>query len=111
MRIIASLLFFSLAIKSVTAQKVELDSAKNERLNTLSKEIANLTRTPLGEGDIILKQWVQYTIEKKGQNRSGIIHFSKDDSTVVWLDDVNRKTSFFYRATNSSPIVTISTKS
>ena len=76
MRIIASLLFFSLAITSVPAQKVELDSAKNDRLNTLSQEIANLTRTPLGEGDLILKQWVQYTINKKGQNRSGIIHFS-----------------------------------
>ncbi|MBM72000.1 MAG: hypothetical protein CL847_04365 [Crocinitomicaceae bacterium] len=111
MRIKASLLFFSLAITSVTAQKVELDSAKNDRLNTLSQEIANLTRTPLGEGDLILKQWVQYTINKKGQNRSGIIHFSKDNSTVVWLDDVNRETSFFYRETNSSPIITVSTKS
>lgn len=111
MRIIASLLFFYLAITSVKAQKVELDSSKNDRLNTLNQQIANLTRTPLGEGDLILKQWVQYTINKNGQNRSGIIHFSKDNSTVVWLDDINRKTSFFYRATTSSPIVTVSTKS
>ena len=99
-----------LAFTQVWAQEeTQQDSAKHDRLKSLSLEIANLTRVPLGEGDLILKQWVQFTIEDRGRSRSGRIHFSKEDSTVVWLDDVNRN-SFFYRATPSSPIITVSTR-
>ena len=106
-----TLITILLIATQVGAQEEKVDSAKNDRLNSLSLEIANLTRTPLGEGDLILKQWVQYTIEEKGRNKTGVIHFSKEDSAVVWLDDVTRSTSFFYRASPTSPIVTISTKS
>jgi hypothetical protein len=106
-----TLITFLLVATQVSSQEQKVDSAKNDRLNSLSLEIANLTRTPLGEGDLILKQWVQFTVEVKGRSKSGRIHFSEEDSTVVWFDDVARSTSFFYRSTPTSPIVTISTKS
>ena len=31
-------------------------------LAKLNEEIANLTRTPLGEGDLVLKNWIQYSL-------------------------------------------------
>ena len=101
---------FCVFAQSFAQEDANTDSLKNDRLKGLSIEIANLTRTPLGEGDLILDQWIQFTVEERGITRTGILHFSKEDSAVVWLDDVNRS-SYFYRASPSSPIITVSTKS
>lgn len=85
----------------------QVDSTKNERLNNLNLEIANLTRTPLGEGDVVLDRWVEFSVEQRGNKTTGRIHFAKEDSSVVWYDDISRNRSFFYRKTPNSPINTV----
>lgn len=85
----------------------QVDSTKNERLNNLSLEIANLTRTPLGEGDVVLNNWVEFSVEQRGETTIGRIHLAKDDSSVVWFDDISRTRSFFYRKTATSLITTV----
>ena len=69
------ILSFCLITQSFAQEDSDNDSLKNDRLKNLSLEIANLTRTPLGEGDLVLKQWVQFTVEERGKTRSGIISF------------------------------------
>ena len=85
----------------------QTDSTKNDRLRELSTEVANLTRSPLGEGDLILKQWVKISVEERGKTRTGIIRFTEGDSASIWQDDMNRSSSLFYRASPTTPIVTI----
>ena len=85
----------------------QTDSTKNDRLRELSTEVANLTRSPLGEGDLILKQWVKISVEERGKTRTGIIRFTEGDSASIWQDDMNRSSSLFYRPSPTAPIVTI----
>ena len=99
----------SLAISHYSTSQDEKDQKdqKRDKLAELSEEIANLTRTPMGEGDLVLKNWIQYSIEERGRKRYGRIHFSSEDSAVVWFDDIDRPKSYFYRATPTSPIITV----
>ena len=85
----------------------QTDSTKNDRLRDLSIEVANLTRSPLGKGDLILKQWVKFSVEERGKTRIGIIRFSEGNLASIWQDDMNRSSSLFYRASRTAPIVTI----
>ena len=85
----------------------QTDSTKSYRLRELSTEVANLTRSPLGEGDLILKQWVKFSVEERGKTRTGIIRFTEGDSALIWQDDINRSSSLFYRASPTAPLVTI----
>ena len=83
------------------------DSTKSARLAKLNEEIANLTRTPLGEGDLILKDWVEFTVTERGKKRTGRMQFANNDTSFIWFDNIERSNSYFFRATNSSPINTI----
>lgn len=80
---------------------------KRKRIPNLTQEIANLTRSPLGEGDVRLKLWLQYTVEESGRSRSGRVYFSEDRSTLCWIDDLARPKSFFYRESPETPIITV----
>lgn len=99
-------LMVALSISNFSNSQEEKDQ-KRDNLAKLNEEIANLTRTPLGEGDLVLKNWIQYSIEERGRKRYGRIHFSSEDSAVVWFDDIDRPKSYFYRATHTSPIITV----
>jgi hypothetical protein len=106
--IIAVLLTLSYSPNSLA--QVETDTTtttKRKRVPNLMQEIANLTRTPLGEGDLRLKLWMQYTIEERGGTRSGRVYFSENDPAIAWIDNLSRPKSFFYRASPDSPIVTV----
>ncbi len=83
------------------------DSTKSSRLANLNAEIANLTRTPLGEGDLILKDWVVFTVSERGKTRTGRMHFTNNDSSFIWFDNIETSNSYFFRASKSSPIITI----
>ena len=72
----------ALAISHYSTAQDEKDQ-KRDKLAELSEEIANLTRTPMGEGDLVLKNWIQYSIEERGRNRYGRIHFSSEDSASL----------------------------
>ena len=83
------------------------DSTKSARLANLNAEIANLTRTPLGEEDLILKDWVVFTVTERGKTRTGRMQFATNDTSFIWFDNIERSNSYFFRASNSSPIITI----
>lgn len=76
-------------------------------LPSMAEEISNLTRAPLGEGTLHFENLIMYTIEDRGNSRAGKIYFSEDHEAVVWLEDLNRDKNLFFRATASSPIITI----
>jgi len=83
------------------------DTKTRKRIPNLTEEIANLTRTPLGEGDLRLELWLQYTVTENGRSRSGRILFSEKDSAFAWTDDVTRANSFFFKKSHTSAILTI----
>ena len=83
------------------------DANTRKRVPNLTEEIENLTRSPLGEGDLRLEFWMQYTVTENGHSRSGRIFFSEKDSAFAWTDDINRPNSFFFKKSHASPILTI----
>lgn len=83
------------------------DTKTRKRIPNLSEEIANLTRTALGEGDLRLELWMQYTVTENRRSRSGRIFFSDKDSAFAWTDDVTRPNSFFFKKSPTSPVLTI----
>jgi len=99
---ITSFLFLflsSLAQDSTATQKRFLPS--------MTEEISNLTRKPLGEGTLKFESFIMYTVEEKQKSRAGKIYFSENHEAVVWLEDLNHENNFFFRATQDSPIITI----
>lgn len=100
--LITSFLFFflsSLAQDSTTTQ--------NKKLPSMAEEISNLTRKPLGEGTLKFENFIMYTVEESGKSRAGKIYFSDNHEAVVWLEDLNHEKSLFFRASQDSPIITI----
>ena len=100
--LITSFLFFflsSLAQDSTTTQIKKLPS--------MAEEISNLTRKPLGEGTLKFENFIMYTVEESGKSRAGKIYFSDNHEAVVWLEDLNHEKSLFFRASQDSPIITI----
>ena len=100
--LITSFLFFflsSLAQDSTTTQ--------NRNLPSMAEEISNLTRKPLGEGTLKFENFIMYTVEESGESRAGKIYFSENHEAVVWLEDLNHEKSLFFRASQNSPIITI----
>lgn len=92
MRLILNIIFavsltFSYNANSLSKEASDTTSTtKRKRVPNLMQEIANLTRTPLGEGDLRLKLWMQYTIEERGGTRSGRVYFSEEDAAIAWID-------------------------
>ncbi len=89
----------SLAQDSTTTQ--------NKKLPSMAEEISNLTRKPLGDGTLKFENFIMYTVEESGKSRAGKIYFSDNHEAVVWLEDLNHEKSLFFRASQDSPIITI----
>lgn len=99
---ITSFLFFflsSLAQDSTTTQ--------TRKLPSMNEEISNLTRRPLGEGTLKFENIIMYTVEENGKSRAGKIYFSENHEAIVWLEDLNHEENLFFRASQDSPIITI----
>ena len=76
-------------------------------LPSMAEEIANLTRRPLGIGTLKFENFIMYTVEDRGKHRAGKIYYSGEHEAVVWLEDLNRDKNLFFRATQSSPVITV----
>ena len=74
------------------------DSTKSARLANLNAEIANLTRTPLGEEDLILKDWVVFTVTEKRKTRTGRMQFATNDTSFIWFDNIEKVKFIFLQS-------------
>jgi hypothetical protein len=101
------LLALCLSIPTIAQDTTKTETTTRKRVPNLTEEIANLTRTPLGEGDLRLELWIQYTVEERGRTRSGRIYFSDESTAIAWIDDLARPKSFFFRASPTEPIITV----
>jgi hypothetical protein len=100
--IISSFLFLFL---SPLAQ--DSTAIQNRNLSSIAKEISNLTRKPLGTGTLKFENFIMYTVTENKKSRAGKIYFSEDHEAVVWLEDLNHEKNLFFRASQDSPIITI----
>lgn len=107
MRFLTIIAIACLCITSTSAQQDTL--SRNERLQLMAEEIHNLTREPLGEKDLILDHWVDFSLTSKGQTTIGRIYFSATDSAFAWTDDVTNKRSIMFRKHENSPIYALTT--
>lgn len=82
-------------------------NTQNKKLPSMAEEISNLTRKPLGEGTLKFENIIMYTVEENGKSRAGKIYFSEHHEAVVWLEDLNHEENLFFRASQDSPIVSI----
>ena len=82
-------------------------NTQNKKLPSMAEEISNLTRKPLGEGTLKFENIIMYTVEENGKSRAGKIYFSENHEAVVWLEDLNHEENLFFRASQDSPIITI----
>ena len=82
-------------------------NTQNKKLPSMAEEISNLTRRPLGEGTLKFENIIMYTVEENGKSRAGKIYFSENHEAVVWLEDLNHEENLFFRASQDSPIITI----
>ena len=80
---------------------------QSRQLPSMAEEISNLTRRPLGLGTLKFENFIMYTVEDRGKRRAGKIYYSGEHEAVVWLEDLNRDKNLFFRATLSSPIITV----
>ncbi|PCJ82246.1 MAG: hypothetical protein COA49_01745 [Bacteroidetes bacterium] len=93
----------SVTLTTDTLAQVE----ETKRLPSMADEIANLTRTQLGEGTINFENWIQFTVEERGRKRSGKLFMSDETDAFVWLDNINNDKSYFFKASDDSPILTL----
>lgn len=99
---------FAIASLCMLSTFAQADStSRNERLRKLADEIHNLTREPLGEGDLILSHWIEFSHTSKGQTKISRVHFSATDSSIAWTDDITNTRSLFFRKSSNSNIYSI----
>lgn len=104
MRII-SLLAFTIIFSTFSTAQDTL--TRNERLKMLADEIHNLTREPLGDGDLVLDHWIDFSLTSKRQTQIGRIYFSASDSAFAWTEDATNTKSVMFRKHLNSPIYAI----
>ena len=79
----------------------------DKRLPSMAEEIANLTRVPLGEGTLVFKNWLVYSVETKGRKRTAKIYYSDTHNAYCWSDDLNHTKSFFFRDSTNATTLTL----
>ena len=98
-----SILFATLILCVTNATAQDTTLSRNERLQMLASEIHNLTREPLGEGDLILDHWIDFSLTQNSQTHIGRIYFSTTVSAFAWTDDItNSKRLMFSKYPNST---------
>jgi|TARA_B110000093_G_scaffold72321_1_gene78636 hypothetical protein len=105
MKIVLLITSFLFLFLSSLAQ--DSTATQNRNLPSMAEEISNLTRKPLGEGTLKFENFIMYTVEENEKSRAGKIYFSEDHEAVVWLEDLNHENNLFFRASQDSPIITI----
>lgn len=97
-------ILFAILIICVTDSTAQDTLSRNERLQMLANEIHNLTREPLGEGDLILDHWLDFSLTHKDQTQIGRIYFSATDSAFAWTEDITNAKSVMFRKHSNSTI-------
>ena len=105
MKIVLLITSFLFLFLSSLAQ--DSTATQNKNLPSMAEEISNLTRKPLGEGTLKFENFIMYTVEENEKSRAGKIYFSENHEAVVWLEDLNHENNLFFRASQDSPIITI----
>lgn len=95
------LLFFLNGNSETFAQEI------NKLLPSMAEEIANLTRVPLGEGTLNFENWLVYSVEARGNKRTGKVYYSDNHNTFCWTDDLNNTKSFFFRDSTQATTLTL----
>ena len=101
-----SILFatLTLCITDATAQDT---LSRNERLQMLANEIHNLTREPLGEGDLILDHWIDFSFTHNGQTQIDEYTFPLLTVLLAWTEDITNSKSLMFRKHSNSTIYSL----
>lgn len=103
---LASLLFLVLSFSNTFAQGLDTLS-RNDRLKLLAAEVHDLTRQPLGEGDVVFNNWIELSYKKNGVVKISRVLFSDTDSSAAWVDNINDTRSYFFSKSDSPTIYTV----